>query len=39
MWPCFVGFGLDAQLREPIEVHCYYTTGFLVTAPRAEPRP
>ena len=30
-----VGFGLDAQLREPIEVHCYYTTGFLVTLRRA----
>jgi len=26
-----VGFGLDEQLREPVEVHCYYTTGFLVT--------
>ena len=21
-----VGFGLDKQLREPVEVHCYYTT-------------
>jgi magnesium transporter len=21
-----VGFGLDEQLREPVEVHCYYTT-------------
>jgi magnesium transporter len=30
-----VGFGLDEQLREPIEVHCYYTTGFLVTLRRA----
>jgi len=26
-----VGFGLDEQLREPVEVHCYYTTGFLIT--------
>ena len=25
------GFGLDERLREPVEVHCYYTTGFLVT--------
>ena len=31
----FVGFGLDEQLREPVEVHCYYTTGFLVTLRRA----
>jgi magnesium transporter len=30
-----VGFGLDEQLREPVEVHCYYTTGFLVTLRRA----
>jgi magnesium transporter len=30
-----VGFGLDAQLRQPVEVHCYYTTGFLVTLRRA----
>jgi magnesium transporter len=30
-----VGFGLDEQLREPIEVHCCYTTGFLVTLRRA----
>jgi magnesium transporter len=30
-----VGFGLDSQLREPVEVHCYYTTGFLVTLRRA----
>jgi magnesium transporter len=29
-----VGFGLDAQLREPVEVHCYYTTGFLITLRR-----
>ena len=29
-----VGFGLDEQLREPLEVHCYYTTGFLVTLRR-----
>ena len=27
-----VGFGLDEQLHEPVEVHCYYTTGFLITA-------
>jgi magnesium transporter len=30
-----VGFGLDGQLREPVEVHCYYTTGYLVTLRRA----
>jgi magnesium transporter len=30
-----VGFGLDERLREPVEVHCYYTTGFLVTLRRA----
>jgi magnesium transporter len=30
-----VGFGLDKQLREPVEVHCYYTTGFLITLRRA----
>jgi len=30
-----VGFGLDDQLREPVEVHCYYTTGFLITLRRA----
>ena len=30
-----VGFGLDEQLREPVEVRCYYTTGFLVTLRRA----
>ena len=30
-----VGFGLDKQLHEPVEVHCYYTTGFLVTLRRA----
>ncbi len=30
-----VGFGLDEQLRAPVEVHCYYTTGFLVTLRRA----
>jgi magnesium transporter len=29
-----VGFGLDQQLREPVEVHCYYTTGFLITLRR-----
>jgi len=30
-----VGFGLDEQLREPVEVRCYYTTGFLITLRRA----
>jgi magnesium transporter len=30
-----VGFGLDEQLRGPVEVHCYCTTGFLVTLRRA----
>ena len=30
-----VGFGLDEQLREPVEVHCYYTTGFLIRLRRA----
>jgi magnesium transporter len=30
-----VGFGLGEQLREPVEVHCYYTTGFLITLRRA----
>ena len=30
-----VGFGLDEHLRETVEVHCYYTTGFLVTLRRA----
>jgi magnesium transporter len=29
-----VGFGLDEQLREPVEVHCYCTTGFLITLRR-----
>jgi magnesium transporter len=29
-----VGFGLDKQLRQPVEVHCYYTTGFLITLRR-----
>jgi len=29
-----VSFGLDEQLREPVEVHCYYTTGFLITLHR-----
>ena len=29
-----VGFGLDDQLREPVEVHCYYTTGFMITLRR-----
>lgn len=30
-----VSLGLDAQLRDPVEVHCYYTTGFLITMRRA----
>jgi magnesium transporter len=30
-----VGFGLDQRLSEPVEVHCYYTTGFLITLRRA----
>ena len=30
-----VGLGLDEQLREPVEVHCYDTTGFLITLRRA----
>jgi magnesium transporter len=30
-----VGFGLDERLHEPVEVHCYYTTGFLITLRRA----
>lgn len=30
-----VGFGLDQQTREPVEVHFYYTTGFLITLHRA----
>jgi magnesium transporter len=30
-----VGFGLDEQRREPVEVHCYCTTGFLITLRRA----
>jgi magnesium transporter len=30
-----VGFGLDRQMREPVEVHCYYTAGFLITLHRA----
>jgi magnesium transporter len=30
-----VGFGLDEQLHEPVEVHCYYSTGFLITLRRA----
>ena len=34
-----VGFGLDERLREPIEVHCYCTTGFLVTLRRTQHRP
>jgi magnesium transporter len=30
-----VGFGLDEALHQPVEVHCYYTTGFLITLRRA----
>jgi len=30
-----VTFGLDAQLSDPVEVHCYYTAGFLITLRRA----
>ena len=30
-----VTFGLDAQLCDPVEVHCYYTAGFLITLRRA----
>src|SRR5215467_4950338 len=30
-----VGFGLDQQIREPVEVHCYYTARFLITLHRA----
>ena len=30
-----VGFGLDEQLNEPVELHCYCTTGFLITLRRA----
>jgi len=29
-----VSFGLDAQLGGPVEVHCYYATGFLITLRR-----
>ena len=29
-----VGFGLDAQPHEPVEVHCYCTTGYLITLRR-----
>ena len=29
-----VGFGLDQQIREPVEVHCYYTARFLITLHR-----
>src|SRR5262249_60848205 len=31
-----VGLGLDQQMREPVEVHCYYTTRFLITLHRAQ---
>jgi magnesium transporter len=30
-----VGFGLDDQLREAVEVHCYCTIGYLITLRRA----
>jgi len=30
-----VGFGLDPQMRKPVEVHCYYTNRFLITLHRA----
>jgi magnesium transporter len=30
-----VSFGLDQQMHEPVEVHCYYTIGFLITLHRA----
>ena len=30
-----VGFGLDDKLREAVEVHCYCTTGYLITLRRA----
>jgi magnesium transporter len=30
-----VVFGLDRQVRAPVEVHCYYTPGFLITLHRA----
>jgi magnesium transporter len=30
-----VGFGLDEELHEPVEVHCYCTTGYLITVRRA----
>ena len=30
-----VGFGLDEQLHEAVEVHCYCTTGYLITLRRA----
>jgi magnesium transporter len=29
------GFGPDPRMREPVEVHCYYTTRFLITLRRA----
>lgn len=34
-----VAFGLDQQMREPVEVHFYYTTGFLITLHRPRARP
>ena len=30
-----IGFGLDEELHQPVEVHCYYTTGFLITLRRS----
>ncbi len=30
-----VGYGFDDQLHEPVEVHCYCSTGFLITLRRA----
>jgi magnesium transporter len=31
-----IGFGLDKELHQPVEVHCYYTTGFLITLRRSQ---
>jgi magnesium transporter len=30
-----IGFDLDEELHQTVEVHCYYTTGFLVTMRRS----
>src|SRR5262245_53059216 len=30
-----VGFGVDRQTGEPVEVHCYYTSKYLITLHRA----